>query len=402
MPPAQDQAVPSVDGVTIVSKTTIEIKWHDHTPSRFHTFWLRYHCHCPDCKEVHSGMRRIHPDDVPKKLTLKTTELKDGFLEVVCNEEEHSIQHPLAWLKVFSYSKEDLENRSAKRKTTFKTDSIETFEFDDIRQSEDTFYEWLQAVDKNGLALVKNVPCEDKKILELGAMVAPVYETLYGEVFNHYCSKDNITNIADLEVPLWFHQDVPYYESPPGFQLLHCMRLDSCVEGGANVFVDTFEVAEQLRREYPKYFETLQKVPATFQKIHEDNKRPCHYVYQRPHIKVNWQGKVVAVFWNPQVEGPLQVPEEMVEPYYEAYFKLAELIEKSPASITNRMEQGDCVTFNNRRMLHSRKTFKLNGGVRQLQGSYINIDDFKNALQIQYLKRNSGQLVTRVGNQCYC
>ncbi|PIK42812.1 hypothetical protein BSL78_20325, partial [Apostichopus japonicus] len=90
------------------------------------------------------------------------------------------------------------------------------------------------------------------------------------------------------------------------------------------------------------------------------------------------------------------------EPYYEAYFKLAELIEKSPASITNRMEQGDCVTFNNRRMVHSRKTFKLNGGVRQLQGSYINIDDFKNALQIQYLKRNSGQLVTRVGNQCNC
>ncbi|XP_071832956.1 2-(trimethylamino)ethylphosphonate dioxygenase-like isoform X2 [Apostichopus japonicus] len=401
MPPAEDQPAPLVDSITVISDTTVEVKWHDHSPSRFHTFWLRYHCHCPDCKEVHSGMRRIHPDDVPKKLTLKTAEINDGFLVVVCHEEVHSIRQSLHWLKTFSYSKEDLKSRALERNVVYKTDDIASFEFDKICQSEDIYFEWLQAMDKYGLALIKNVPCEDGKVVEVGEMVAPVYETLYGKVFN-VVSKAKVTNIAYLEVPLEFHQDLPYYESPPGLQFLHCIRLDPSVEGGANVFVDVFHVAEQLQREYPKYFETLLKVPATFQKIHDDGKRPSHFVYQRPHITVNAQGKVTGVFWNAQAEGPLQVPEEMVEPYYEAYFKFAALMEKSPSRIVYRMQQGECVTFNNRRMVHSRQAFKLNGGVRQLQGIYINVDDFKNAIQTQYLKRKSGQLVKRIGNQCYC
>lgn len=45
-------------------------------------------------------------------------------------------------------------------------------------------FRWLQAVDKNGLALVKNVPCEDKKILEVRLQIEDLYtqytnETLF-------------------------------------------------------------------------------------------------------------------------------------------------------------------------------------------------------------------------------
>lgn len=401
MPPAQDEAMPSVDGVNIVSERTVEVKWHNQSPSRYHTFWLRYHCHCPECKDVHSGMRRVHVTDFPQILTVKTAEIKDGSLVVVCNEENHIIYQSLTWLKTFSYSKEDLQSRAVQRDVEYKTDGIASFDFDEVCKSEDTFFEWLQAMDKYGLALIKNVPCEEAKVLEVGEMVAPVYETLYGKIFN-VVSKEKVTNIAYLEVPLSFHQDLPYYESPPGLQFLHCIKLDDCVEGGANLFVDVFNVAEQLQREYPKHFETLLKVPATFQKIHDDSERPSHFVFQRPHIQVNGQGKVIAVFWNQQAEGPLQVPEEMVQPYYEAYSKFLELMHASPATVKHRMVQGECVTFNNRRMVHSREAFKLNGGVRQLQGIYINVDDFRNAIQIQYLKRNTGQLVKRIGNQSHC
>lgn len=384
MPPTQREPVPEVDSVVIQNEVTVEVKWHDHTPSRFHTMWLRYHCHCPECKEVQSGMRRIHPDDVPRKLTLKTAKVEDGFLVVNCNEENHDIRHPLGWLKAFSYSKEDLQRKSTLRDLEYKTDAVMSFDFKEICQQDDVFFRWLEAMDKFGIAVIKNVPCEEGKVCEIGELIAPVYETLYGKVFN-VVSKPRATNIAYLEVPLEFHQDLPYYESPPGLQFLHCIQLDPSVEGGANVFVDVFHVAEQLQREYPEYFETLLHVPATFQKIHDDDKRPSHFVYQRPHVTVNCFGKVTGVFWNAQAEGPLQVSEEMVQPYYEAYFKFAELMEKSPASITYRLEQGECVTFNNRRMVHSRKSFKLNGGIRRLQGIYINVDDFKNAIQIQYL-----------------
>lgn len=181
--------------------------------------------------------------------------------------------------------------------------------------------------------------------------------------------------------------DLVYYESPPGLQLLHCTRFDEEVQGGASTFLDCFEMAEvrreaspapactlaqththaspchQLfRQRQPKHFETLCRVPATLQKIHTKRAVPVHIVYQRPHIDVNSRGEVfkahlerlsalvpqancivplslaplppiqiVALHWSPPFEGPLRVPEEDVEPYYDAYVAFCNLMrEETP------------------------------------------------------------------------
>lgn len=61
-------------------------------------------------------------------------------------------------------------------------------------------------------------------INSLYALFPPFYLLyVYSKVFN-VVSKAKVTNIAYLEVPLEFHQDLPYYESPPGLQFLHCIR----------------------------------------------------------------------------------------------------------------------------------------------------------------------------------
>ena len=36
--------------------------------------------------------------------------------------------------------------------------------------------------------------------------------------------EDKLTNIADSEIGLELHMDLMYYQSPPGIQLLHCLR----------------------------------------------------------------------------------------------------------------------------------------------------------------------------------
>jgi gamma-butyrobetaine dioxygenase len=54
--------------------------------------------------------------------------------------------------------------------------------------------------------------------------------------------------------------------------LLSCctlsFRFDPQVVGGDSIFLDVFAVAERLRETHPEEFETLARVPATFQKIH--------------------------------------------------------------------------------------------------------------------------------------
>ena len=51
-----------------------------------------------------------------------------------------------------------------------------------------------------------------------------------GTIFD-VVSTDNPINIAYSNIALDLHQDLPYYESPPGVQLLHCLKFSPLVTG---------------------------------------------------------------------------------------------------------------------------------------------------------------------------
>ena len=44
------------------------------------------------------------------------------------------------------------------------------------------------------------------------------------------------------------------------------LRNDSLVEGGETVILDGYPVVKEMREKYPIYFDTLTKVPVTFQR----------------------------------------------------------------------------------------------------------------------------------------
>lgn len=153
--------------------------------------------------------------------------------------------------------------------------------------------------------------------------------------------------------------DLAYYESPPGIQLLHCLIAAST--GGESIFYDAFVLAELLRERNPEAFATLVRVSATFQKSHAARAHPAQMFYTRPHIVTDTgcaAGTVTAVFWAPPFEGPLCVPAEDVTAYYAAYDAFADLTTdgavKAQHMVSLRLEPGDTVTFNQRRLLHVR------------------------------------------------
>lgn len=55
-----------------------------------------------------------------------------------------------------------------------------------------------------------------------------------------------------------------------GCVCLFYISFDDSVDGGETVLLDLFPVLEELRERFPKLFQTLAEVPATFQKIHHD------------------------------------------------------------------------------------------------------------------------------------
>jgi len=58
-----------------------------------------------------------------------------------------------------------------------------------------------------------------------------------------------------------------------------------------------------------------------------------------------------------------------------------------------QLEPGDCIAFDNRRVLHAREGFTLGqGGERWLKGAYCDGDEVRSRWRVLEKKRKAGQL----------
>ena len=118
-----------------------------------------------------------------------------------------------------------------------------------------------------------------------------------------------------------------------------------------------------MRAAAPTAFEALSRVPATFLKDHSKRQHPVLLSYQRPHLAVDPRTqRLTGVFWAPPFEGPLRDVElAEITAYYDAYRLLHAAIEAAPRWV-RRLQSGEMLVFNNRRMLHGRGAFKSTAG----------------------------------------
>lgn len=116
----------------------------------------------------------------------------------------------------------------------------------------------------------------------------------------------------------------------------------------------------------------------------------------------NLSDDVIGINWSPNFEAPLRVPEEDVERFYKAYADWNTVMRSPNMEISFRLQPGTCVAFNNRRVLHARKSFDENEGTRHLQGTYIDLDEFSNrfrTLQRKYGSQDERPVeLSRIGN----
>lgn len=357
--------------------------------SSYHAGWLRHNCHCEACRESSSGQIVALPWTLLPKYTVTRAEIlqEEDVLSLAWEEEEgHSGVVPCGVLRDSSYNPPLV--RFDLRPPPLTT-PVPELSYSDVVASPRGVHQWLSLLAERGLVVLRDVPLELGTVERVASLIAVPQDLIYGKTFD-VISVESPINAAYSNIELTFHGDLLYYESPPGLQLLHCVRFDSCVTGGESGFLDVFHAAYGFRAAFPKHFSTLTTTPATFQKVHYDRDRPVHMVYQRPHIQVNHRGEVIAVHWSPPFEGPLRVHPDLVEPYYQAYHRFAKWLQDSEDVIELRSQPGDLLSFNNRRVLHARRGFQLNGGQRHLQGAYVSIDEFKS--EYMHLSQKFGEV----------
>ena len=235
----------------------------------------------------------------------------------------------------------------------------------------------------DGFVLLKGVPPRPGMVLEVAASMGYVRETNYGRLFDVRTSVDP-TNLAFTALAIAPHTDNPYRDPVPTVQLLHCLA--SAAEGGDSGLVDGFAAAGLLRAEDPAAFEVLTTTPVTFR--YSDATADLRATM--PMISLDLRGRISEIRFNNRSLQPLGSPSGPLaladaDAFYQAYRAFARLLERPELMLTFRLEPGDCIVFDNTRVLHARTAFTA-GGQRHLQGCYADLDGVASALAV--LRRN--------------
>ena len=348
-------------------------------PASLPALWLRDNCGCTDCREPRSGQKLFQITDLPDTLAVAAAtriRLDSGpGWEVVWAPDGHRSEYADAWLAPNQAADQDPRTEDAKTlwRAADLADSLPSAPWADYRDDPAVRLRMLNAVSRLGFALLRGVPTREGQVTEVAETFGYVRETNYGRIFEVRVEADP-NNLAFTGERISPHTDNPYRDPVPTLQLLHC--LVNSAEGGESGLVDGFAAAAQLRLEDPAGFGVLTGTPVPFRFADTGGGSAgagAELSAHRPLIGTDPRGRIREIRFNNRSMGTLRLPAADTEAFYTAYRRFAALLQRPEFQLDFRLAPGDCLIFDNTRLLHARTAFADHGG-RHLQGCYADLD----------------------------
>ena len=360
----------------------VSIAWQDGEAAVFPAIWLRDNCRCAECRHPSNGQRLYEITDLPESLSIgEIGHQGDGGIRIVWVPDGHVSSYAEAWLLAHNLSAKSRKARKPQLRL-WNSGISNAMPVADWRQMiADPLAElaFLDAYHAHGFGLIRHSPTVPETVIAIGNRLGFVRVTNYGAYFD-VMSVPNPTNLAYTPIGLGVHSDNPYREPTPGVQLLHCLLSDA--PGGDTLLVDGFNAAAILRNEDPAAFDLLTRIPVNFRFRSAD----ADLNAQQTLISVDEDGEVVGVHFNNRSLDWLDAPADLVEPWFAAYRRFAEVLHRPEGELIFRLEPGDCVVMQNDRALHGRTAFDPSRGRRHLQGCYVDRDGLDSRARV--LRRN--------------
>jgi gamma-butyrobetaine dioxygenase len=253
-----------------------------------------------------------------------------------------------------------------------------------------TLYKVLQSLYTHGLVFLKNVPDTIKidssiSVAAIAERIGPIRQSFYGRTWD-VRSVPDAKNVAYTHVFLGLHMDLCYMDLTPHLQLLHSMRARA--PGGESMFSDSFYAAEIIRREDPELFDALRTFGVTYNYFNDG----MAYRQVRPTVELvdpnDTNSAIKLINWSPPFQGPFaqdigsQDGGKPLRAYHAAAQRFNELVNDPENMFEYRMNEGECVIFDNRRVLHARRAFEADKGERWLKGVYLDRDVYASKLAV--------------------
>jgi gamma-butyrobetaine dioxygenase len=353
---------------------------------RFPAVWLRDNCPCADCLDPGSGQKLNDITELPDGVAVQATSITSESVAVTFAPDGHRSVFSLSWLAAHALSSDGDSDRNSRANSDGRTeDDKELWLPADLHRRPEASWPCylaepadraraLDAVLRWGFVLLRDVPAEPGLVLEVAASFGFVRETNYGRLFDVRVEPrpDNLAFTSRRILP---HTDNPYRDPVPTVQLLHCLRTADA--GGETGLVDGFAAARELRATDRETFDLIAGTPVPF--CYQDKSTELRA--SQPLIQLSPRGRIRGIRFNNRSARPLRLPYAEITAFYAAYRRWAELLARPERQLNLRLAPGDCLVFDNTRILHARTAFSVTGG-RHLQGCYADLDGLASTLAV--------------------
>jgi gamma-butyrobetaine dioxygenase len=390
----------------------------------FPAVWLRHNCPCPDCRDPVTGQRLVDMTRIPTGPVATVTAESADSVEVTFAPDGHRSVFSRAWLAAFALPDADAADVADAADAADSADVADVADAADVAdvadaadvadvadvadaRTEDGKVLWraaslaavpaadwagylasdavrasvLDAVARYGAGLLRGVPVSAGMVTSVAETFGYVRETNYGRIFDVRVVADP-ANLAFTNRAIAPHTDNPYRDPVPTLQLLHCLRDASA--GGDTVLVDGFAAAAALRSCDRGSFDVLTSTPIPFAYVD----KATSLTASQPLISLSPRGRITAVRLNNRSMQPVRLPYDQAEAVYAAYRAWTAMVARPEFALGLRLAPGDCLIFDNTRVLHARTAFapapssSSGPGERHLQGCYADLDGLLSTLAV--------------------
>ena len=341
-----------------------------------HPFWLRERVNDNNHVDKITQQRLFDPTELKGNLEVYKMSLSNDFLEVFFKDGSHTKLKIKNIIKEFSNTNDINFINRIKWDSSFKNFNI--FKFKKNFFNEKEMYKALINFYKYGFVIFKKVPIKNNFIIDFANSIGSVRRTNFGEYFD-VKSKPKPNDLAYTSLPLAPHTDNPYRNPVPCIQMLHCIENE--VSGGLSTLVDGFTVTENLKKDFPEYFDILSKTKVRFKFIDDS----VILEDWSEMIRLDENKVFKQVRFSPRLDFVPLMGKKKLDLFYTARRKISELYNSKKYRIEFKINCGDLLMIDNYRLLHGRTSYDPNEGKRHLQGCYIDYDSTESKLK--HLKR---------------
>jgi len=343
---------------------------------RLHPLWMRERSREETAIDQRSFQRLYDPEALAGDLTFSDAKQLGSDEILIKFSDQHVAKYSLKDLLLEIEKKDNLP-----QKTLWNTDSLEfkEFYFNYNREIDKQMLEILEHFHQYGFVVVKDLKAKEGEVINFAERIGFIRETNFGKTFD-VMSKKQPSDLAYTSIELGPHTDNPYRRPVPSIQFLFSIE-NSC-DGGDSTLVDGFQVAKDLKAQYPDAFKILTETNIFFKYTDQDT------VLENTGttIELDDEGNFIQIRFSNRLDlVPHQSPDKLAK-YYDAKRIFHGMINSDKYLIKFRLPAGGLLIMDNYRLLHGRTSFNTAEGSRFLQGLYIDHDSIESKYKI--LKKN--------------